>query len=107
MDTFEIIKLIVLGIILGVVGQGARAVMGMKKSYDKLSKDWFDVKLLITSLMIGGIAGAIGAVTISDRKVIDRQTLLTLITIGYAGTDFIESFIKMALPDQDQKRESI
>ncbi len=101
-SVLEIVLFIILGIILGMVGQGARAVVGIKKRYDKVSEsreDWFDAKLLMISLMIGGIAGALGAIALLDRRVTDRQTLLTLITIGYAGTDFIEGFMKKSLPD--------
>ena len=90
----DILEFIILGIVLGIAGQGARSVVGMKKNYDKASRDWFDGRLLITSLMIGGIAGAFGAIGLFDnRKVVDKQILLTLITIGYAGTDFIEGFM--------------
>lgn len=102
MDILEIILFIVLGVILGTVGQGVRAVVGIKKKYDRVSKDredWFDAKLLGISLMIGSIAGALGAVTLLDREIIDKQTLLVLITIGYAGTDFIEGFMKKGLSD--------
>ncbi|HZJ76236.1 MAG TPA: hypothetical protein VFC70_00880 [Oscillospiraceae bacterium] len=101
-SVLEIVLFIILGIILGMVGQGARAVVGIKKRYDKVSEsreDWFDAKLLMISLMIGGIAGALGAIALLDRRVVDRQTLLTLITIGYAGTDFIEGFMRKSLPD--------
>lgn len=97
MSVGDMINFVVLGILLGMLGQGARSIVGMKKKYDKEGKDckdWFDWKLLITSLMIGGIAGSIGAITMIDKEVIDKQTLITLFTIGYAGTDFIEGFIK-------------
>lgn len=96
----DILEFIILGIILGAVGQGARAVVGMKKQYDRGPRNWFNGWVLITSLMIGGIAGAFGAITLLDnREVIDKQTLLTLVTIGYAGTDFIEGFMKKSSSD--------
>ncbi len=96
----DVLEFIILGIILGIAGQGARAVVGMKKQYDKGSRNWFKGWLLITTLMIGGVAGVFGAITLLDnREAIDRQTLLTLITIGYAGTDFIEGFIKKGSED--------
>jgi putative chitinase len=95
MGIMSILEFIILGIILGMAGQGARSIVGMKKQYDKKSNDWFDGRLLVTSLMIGGTAGAFGAVGLLDnREIVDKQTLLTLITIGYAGTDFIEGFMK-------------
>jgi hypothetical protein len=31
-------------------------------------------------------------------EAIDKQLLITLMTIGYAGTDFIEGFMKKKLP---------
>ena len=43
--------------------------------------------------MIGGIAGALGAITLLGEN-IDKKTLFTLVTIGYAGADFIEGFMK-------------
>ena len=98
--TMDILEFIILGIILGMVGQGARSVVGMKKQYDRGSGNWFKGRLLITTLMIGGVAGAFGAATLLDnREVIDKQTLLTLVTIGYAGTDFIEGFMKRGSSD--------
>jgi uncharacterized membrane protein YfcA len=93
----DILEFVILGILLGIAGQGARAVVGIKKQYDKGKEDWFDGRLLITSLVIGGTAGAFGAIGLLDnREIVDKQTLLTLITIGYAGTDFIEGFMKKA-----------
>ena len=47
----EVLEFITLGIIPGIVGQGARAVVGMKKQYDKNSGNWFDGRLLITTLV--------------------------------------------------------
>ena len=102
MDILEVVLFIILGIILGTVGQGVRAVVGIKKKYDRVSRnweDWFDAKLLGISLMIGGIAGALGAITLLDKGGTDKQTLLTLLTTGYAGTDFIEGFMKKNLPN--------
>ena len=32
----DILEFIILGIILGMVGQGARSVVGMKKQYDRV-----------------------------------------------------------------------
>ena len=49
MDILEVTLFIILGIILGTLGQGARAVVGIKKKYDNVSRnceDWFNGKLL-------------------------------------------------------------
>jgi len=102
MDIMEVTLFIILGIILGMLGQGARAVVGIKKKYDRESrdfKDWFDGKRLRISLMIGGIAGTLGAIALLDKGEIDKQVLLTLLSTGYAGTDFIEGFMKKNLSD--------
>ena len=101
MDILEVTLFIILGIILGTLGQGARAVVGIKKKYDSVSRnceDWFNGKLLGITLMIGGIAGALGAIALLDKGGIDKQALLILFTTGYAGTDFIEGFMKKHLP---------
>ncbi|MCK9267663.1 MAG: hypothetical protein M0P14_02995 [Alkaliphilus sp.] len=71
MDILEVTLFIILGIILGTLGQGARAVVGIKKKYDRESrnfKDWFDGKLLGLTLVIGGIAGAFGVIALLDKR---------------------------------------
>ncbi len=104
---WEILGYILLGSILGIIGQGIRVFVGLKKAQQEaeatrknLSFDqWFDSKQLITSMLIafviGGVAGTIeiyyflttGAteVTLNEVEVI--------ILAGYAGTDVIEGFI--------------
>jgi uncharacterized membrane protein SpoIIM required for sporulation len=101
MNVFEITTFTLLGAFLGMAGQAARVIVGLKKKYDKSteggSQDWFDTKQLVISLVIGGVAGIIGAISLIGEE-ITKQTLLTLIAIGYAGADFIEGFMKKKLP---------
>jgi len=103
MDAYAALIYVVLGAFLGAVGQGARAIVGIKKEWEAASlsqkewKDWFDPRELVLSLMIGGIAGSLGAVLLFGAE-IDQEFLLTMVVVGYAGTDFIEGFMKTRVP---------
>ncbi len=97
MDSYCALTYVFLGIVLGTVGQGARAIIGIKKAYkkcckDKCTNDWFYPKKLIFSLFIGAISGALGAVLLFGAN-IDKEFLIALVAIGYSGADFIEGFV--------------
>lgn len=108
MTTEQWILQLLLGGILGMVGQGLRVVAGLKKMNDQAARDrktfsdMFQTSAMLSSLMIGFIAGAVAIVVSIDVAAaahsIDKTTIVTLITAGYAGTDFIEGFIKKHLP---------
>lgn len=88
--------LLVAGIILGALGQGARTIVGLKKlnDYKDSSSAVFDGIRLLMSFAIGGVAGAFAAITIlPDSGQISKEQLLGIAAAGYAGTDFIEGFI--------------
>jgi hypothetical protein len=98
----ELILVILLGGILGTVGQGIRVIVGLKKLYDEsLQKgiafaEGFKGSTLLFSLLIGFIAGVLGVIGLEnfDGLLIGREQVLALIGIGYAGADFIEGFVK-------------
>ncbi len=102
MDVWTVIGYLLIGGILGVVGQGIRLVVGFKKKHDealkknKAFREVFDSKQLCTSLLIafivGVLAGILGVIDLMGQE-INRDFILTLIGIGYVGTDFIEGFI--------------
>ncbi|NJK27849.1 MAG: hypothetical protein HC925_04000 [Coleofasciculaceae cyanobacterium SM2_3_26] len=74
-----------------------RVIVGIKKQNqdhptEKLG-DWFDSGRMLLSLLIGAIAGTLSATILLGTE-INRQFLLTIIAAGYAGTDFIEGFLK-------------
>ncbi len=111
MDVTDWINLLLLGGMLGALGQGVRAVMGLKKVNDQAAlegremKDLVDASTLIISLVIGFIAGALAIVGIADPAkpmTPDKELVITLLGAGYAGTDFIEGFIKKYLPAANQ-----
>lgn len=100
MDTLIII---LLGAILGMVGQGLRVIVGIKKIGDEATrtgqeqKDLIKTQQLVLSLFIafaiGAISGVLAAVGSTDVA-FTKSTIFAFIAAGYAGTDFIEGFIR-------------
>ena len=111
MNTQEVILQLLLGGILGTVGQGLRIIVGMKKLNDK-AKDagnekvgpLVDTSRMVISLLIGFCAGILAVLSTSSfspdyfKGANIKQNLLTIIAAGYAGTDFIEGLINKFLP---------
>lgn len=113
MNAIDWLTLIALGGMLGMVGQGARTVVGLKKAGDESTaqgqtlKDNFVTSQLVTSLMIGFVAGALGALGVMSGDIstktnpgllLNVEQVIAIIAIGYAGTDFIEGFMRSKLP---------
>jgi soluble lytic murein transglycosylase-like protein len=98
----DVLGALMIGGLMGLVGQGARAAIGLKKMNDLASNQnlgWNDVFVasrLIVSLIIGFVAGVVTAVGIGiDTIVANGATadiLVKLAAAGYAGTDAIEAF---------------
>jgi hypothetical protein len=95
--------IILLGAILGMVGQGIRVIVGIKKVGDEAvktgtaQKELIQTQQLALSLFIafaiGAIAGVLAAVG-STNVEFNNSTIIAFIAAGYAGTDFIEGFIR-------------
>jgi hypothetical protein len=103
------ILIIALGALMGVVGQGIRVTVGLKKASDRAAElgqkftDAIDPARLLVSLLIGAVAGVMAAiVTLSPTSAIERDALLALAAAGYSGTDFIEGFMARYLPGRVQ-----
>lgn len=70
----------------------------MKKTFDEAearktsSSQQFNWGQLVVSLLLGAIAGAIAI--FSEVKQFDAQAFTALFAAGYAGSDFIEGFIR-------------
>lgn len=98
---------LLLGGLLRVLGQGIRVVPGLKKVNDqalaegKPFGDVFNMGTLLISLLIGFTAGALAIIAsppdAGAGATMDRLMILTLLAAGYAGTDFIEAFVKKNL----------
>lgn len=102
-NPLNILILIILGAILGMVGQGIRVIIGLKKVNDKALQenknptDLIETKQLVLSLCIafaiGAIAGVLAAVNSMDMS-FTKSMVVAFIGAGYAGTDFIEGFMR-------------
>ena len=110
MTTGDWITQLMFGGILGMLGQAIRVVAGLKKVNDQSVRDGkpfgelFDVGTLVVSLLIGFLAGALAVIGMSDGKEVltpGKELIITLLGTGYAGTDFIEGFVKKYLPSAD------
>jgi hypothetical protein len=107
MSAVQWIALLALGGLAGMIGQGVRVIAGMKKIHDQVQQqnkkfgELFQLSQLLLSLLIGFIAGAVATLALNPGQSavsIDRQSILTLLAAGYAGTDFIEAIIKKYVP---------
>ncbi len=97
--------------LLGLIGQGVRAVIGISNLKDAGSatqQTSFNASYLLISLVIGFIAGVLAGLGLGlldpDAAVPEKTTILGLIAAGYAGTDFIESTFAKLLPSIDTKQ---
>jgi hypothetical protein len=100
-DITSVLNLVSLGSILGAIGQGARMIVGIKKTFDEANAQntsfdaVFDVKQLVVSLIIGAIAGGLASLALlSDPGQLSKESIFALIAAGYAGADFIEGFMR-------------
>jgi hypothetical protein len=102
MDPSTLLMKLLVGGILGLAGQGARAIVGLKKVNDTAQQEGttfsaeFRLSTLLISFMIGFVAGIVAVISIDmpEDDLIDKTTILAIFAAGYAGTDFIEGFIK-------------
>ena len=106
MATQTLLFAILLGGILGIVGQSIRVIVGLKKLNDEAHTEGvsfnalFDAKELRISLLIGFVAGVLAAfsLNINGMTTISNEVITAVIGAGYSGTDFIEGFMKKASP---------
>ena len=106
MSAEDWLVLLTLGAFMGAAGQGARMMIGIKKMSDEAAATASSVRAmivpsqLVTSLIIGAIAGVIGVVSmqLSGADKLEVKELVTLLFIGYSGADFIEGFIRREAP---------
>jgi putative chitinase len=93
--------------LMGLIGQGIRAVAGLKNaaSVDASPNQAsvFSAAYLGVSLMIGFIAGVAAGLAMFDKifgpnATITVELLLGLVAAGYAGADFIETTASKLIP---------
>lgn len=104
----NLLLFMLLGSLFGMLGQGARVIVGFKKAHavqaNGTSGTW-EVKRLVYSLIIsfvvGAVAGTLAVITGlepdangTEQFEFSKQSILLWIGAGYAGTDFIEGLFK-------------
>ncbi len=99
------LQIILVAGIAGAIGQGARAVVGLKKLNDVTGSpgatpsDVFNPSRLWVSLLIGFIAGVLSALILHPVSAdMNSQSIIAFAAAGYAGTDFIEGLMGQLLP---------
>lgn len=115
MDTQEILLRLLLGGLLGAVGQGLRIIVGLKKINDTAQQqglrmgNLIETSRIFTSLLMGFCAGLLAMISLTDfDKALATQSssvkemIITIIASGYAGADFIEGFIRKYIPTNKQ-----
>lgn len=100
MTVLSIINTLLAGGLLGILGQGVRIAVGMKKFNESntasaaqgLPTEEFSTSRLLISIFIGFVAGAIALLIkeSGDGKTLETETVVTIIAAGYSGADFIE-----------------
>ena len=96
-SAIEWLQILSLGGLIGMLGQGARIAVGIKKLSDEATAKntatsaLVEPARLLISLLIGFIAGALAAVSsVTAASQVSTQQVLALAGAGYAGADFIE-----------------
>lgn len=93
MTATDVINNVLAGGLLGLLGQGIRMAVGLKKLSDENSRreenEPVNASRLIISLFIGFVAGAL-YVLVNKGFFKDDEYLFAIIAAGYAGADFIE-----------------
>jgi hypothetical protein len=114
MTITEIINSVLAGGLLGALGQGIRTAVGLKKfneentakAAENKPPEAFSISRMVISIFIGFVAGAIGMLVKGSGLAVkgdySTESIITIITIGYSGADFIEgvfnTYIKKVTP---------
>ncbi|PTT72588.1 MULTISPECIES: hypothetical protein [unclassified Chryseobacterium] len=113
METEKAVSMILLGGLLGIVGQGVRMIVGLKKLNEENSQkkpgesiEKFHASRIWLSMFVGFTAGVLALIVkgIDEKFVYTKELAFAIIGAGYSGADFIEglfnSYIKK---DTDEK----
>lgn len=106
----SVLALLLLYGLMGLVGQAARAAVGLKTMTNSAAtmpsqQTEFNAAYLLISLMIGFVAGVVAGFAMSFPAVIvdgaiQVKILLGVAAAGYAGTDFIENSLSIFIPNK-------
>jgi len=112
----SVLALLLLYGLMGLVGQAARAAVGLKTMTNSAAtspgqQTEFNAAYLLISLMIGFVAGVLAGFAMSLPPVIvegaiNVKILLGIAAAGYAGTDFIENSLSIFIPNKPADSKS-
>ena len=96
----ESLAYLFIGALMGLLGQILRIPGGIKKELDvarpldQTWRDWFNGRELGVTLLLGAGAGMAAALIQFDADiVISKKLLMGFVAAGYAGSDFLSSFM--------------
>jgi predicted chitinase len=106
-DSGTVLTTLLLCGLMGLLGQGARAAIGLKNMTASAAaapnqQSEFNAAYLLVSLMIGFLAGvlaglAVGLAHLIKINLADIKLLLGIAVAGYAGADFIENTLSIVI----------
>jgi hypothetical protein len=93
----QVLTSLMLGGLLGIVGQAARAIVGLKRPIAESESDFreFDAARLFIGFILGFVAGIVGVLLLGldSFSTVDTKSILALAAFGYIGTDIIEGLL--------------
>ena len=115
MSTQELLNTLLLGSFLGIIGQGIRTIVGMKKLNDEAEQAkrtvsaMFERPRFFLSIFIGLVAGSLATLPILEKvkDVWTYEMISMIIASGYAGTDFIEGFVRKYYPNDSSNQQIV
>ena len=93
---YDLLNSILAGGLLGILGQGIRTIIGLKKLNEQGkanpdNKELFTTNRLLISLFIGFLSGSLAILAKWGSPLkLTNELIMGLIAAGYSGTDFIE-----------------
>jgi hypothetical protein len=107
-DSSTVLSILLLCGLMGLLGQGARAAIGLKSMTTAAAsapnqQTEFNAAYLLISLMIGFIAGILAGLSVGlshfkEINLDDAKLLIGIAVAGYAGADFIENALSIIIP---------
>ncbi|HEX3043468.1 MAG TPA: hypothetical protein VHY08_01835 [Bacillota bacterium] len=97
----KILSSILIGALLGMLGQAIRILLGLKKDKTVAAEDGRKAVInhkkmgvsIFISLAVGAIAGVLQMLLNPDQGN-TKEFIFTIILCGYSGSDFIEGLLK-------------
>jgi len=106
MQITDFIQFFLAGGMLGISGQVIRVFVGLTKSNTR--NEQVSIQRLVGSITVGFVSGGIAIFTLSGWNPgfrMDQEHFMLLISIGYAGTDFLEGLFRSMISKGNVAKE--